>query len=140
MTGHAARAAPAPAARMPRAGAPHEIALKRAREAPSPQDGMRVLVDRLWPRGLARDRVAADLWLKDAAPSEALRRWFAHDPRRWDAFERRYRAELAERGDVLALLEGLRERERLTLVYDARDGAHNNAVVLRAVMEERTHG
>ncbi len=138
MSGHLARTAPA--THIHHAGAPHEIALKRAREAPAPHDGMRVLIDRLWPRGLTKDRVAADLWLKDAAPSDALRRWFAHDPRRWDAFARKYRAELAERDDLLALLDGLRERERLTLVYDARDSAHNNAVVLREILEERSHG
>ena len=138
MSGHLARTAPA--THIHHAGAPREIALKRAREAPAPHDGMRVLIDRLWPRGLTKDRVAADLWLKDAAPSETLRRWFAHDPRRWDAFARKYRAELAERDDLLALLDGLRERERLTLVYDARDSAHNNAVVLRDVLEERSHG
>ena len=138
MSGHLARTAPA--THIHHAGAPREIALKRAREAAAPHDGMRVLIDRLWPRGLTKDRVAADLWLKDAAPSDALRRWFAHDPRRWDAFARKYRAELAERDDLLALLDGLRERERLTLVYDARDSAHNNAVVLRDVLEERSHG
>ena len=138
MSGHLARTAPA--THIHRAGAPREIGLKRAREAATPHDGMRVLIDRLWPRGLTKDRVAADLWLKDAAPSDALRRWFAHDPRRWDAFARKYRAELAERDDLLALLDGLRERERLTLVYDARDSAHNNAVVLRDVLEERSHG
>ncbi len=116
---------------------PDDIAIKRAREPAADDDGTRVLIDRLWPRGLSRDRVAADLWLKDAAPSDALRRWFGHDAARWPAFVRKYREELAGREDVLAVLDGLRERQRLTLVYDAKDGAHNNAVVLREVLAER---
>ena len=113
------------------------IALKSARDDAGPDDGMRVLVDRLWPRGLTREQVAADLWLKEAAPSEALRRWFGHDPERWESFERKYRLELEERADLLRLLDELRQRDRLTLVYSAADAVHNNAVVLRKVLTER---
>lgn len=114
------------------------VKLKRAYEQPAPSDGVRVLVDRLWPRGLDKRQVAAGIWLKDAAPSDALRRWFGHDPNRWDAFRAKYRAELARRGDLLAQLDQLRRRGPLTLVYSARDEAHNQAVVLREVLEERS--
>jgi uncharacterized protein YeaO (DUF488 family) len=114
-----------------------EVKLKRAYERATGDDGMRVLVDRLWPRGLDKRQVAAALWLKDAAPSERLRRWYGHDPRRWERFRAEYRAELAQRADILALLADLRRRGTLTLVYGARDEAHNQAVVLREVLEER---
>lgn len=121
---------------MPRTRAP--VKVKRAYEPPASTDGVRVLVDRLWPRGLDKRRVAAAVWLKDAAPSDALRRWFGHDPDRWDAFRTKYRAELARREDVLAQLDALRRRGPLTLVYSARDEAHNQAVVLREVLEARS--
>ena len=106
------------------------IRLKRAYEPPGREDGVRILVDRLWPRGVAK----ADAALKDIAPSAALRQWFAHDPARWDEFRQRYAEELRGHAD---LLEPLRERARkgpLTLVYSARDEAHNDAVVLREVL------
>ena len=125
------------ARRMSPRGARRAIALKRAREASSGSDGVRVLVDRLWPRGLTKEQVAADLWLKDIAPSNALRRWYGHDPLRWAAFARKYRAELARHADLLNLLDELRRRDRVTLVYDASDTSYNNAVVLRDVLIER---
>jgi uncharacterized protein YeaO (DUF488 family) len=111
------------------------IKLKRVYDQPSPEDGLRVLVDRLWPRGLSRPAAAADLWLKDAAPSVALRRWFGHDPRRWGAFRRKYRAELARQPDILHLLDDLRRRSPVTLLFGAHDQARNNAVVLREVLD-----
>jgi uncharacterized protein YeaO (DUF488 family) len=114
------------------------VSLKRAYERPSPGDGMRVLVDRLWPRGLSKEQLAVDFWLKDAAPSDALRRWYGHEPRRWEPFAAKYRAELAQRTDLLRLLDELRRRGRVTLLYGARDAARNNAVVLREVLEERS--
>lgn len=111
------------------------IRLKRAYDAPSPEDGLRVLVDRLWPRGLKRDTAKIDLWLKDAAPSAELRRWFAHDPQRWGEFRDRYRAELATNSPSLTALRELIEPGRpLTLLFAAKDAAHNNAVVLREVL------
>ena len=113
------------------------VSLKRAYEHPSPDDGMRVLVDRLWPRSLSKEQLAVDFWLKDAAPSDELRRWYGHDPRRWESFAKKYRTELAQRTDLLRLLDELRRRGRVTLLYGARDIARNNAVVLRAVLEER---
>ena len=94
-----------------------------------------MLVDRLWPRGLTRTELGADVWLKDVAPSPALRRWFGHDARRWNGFRRRYRAELARRPEALRLLRDLRRRGPLTLLYAARDEVHNNAVVLRDTLE-----
>lgn len=112
------------------------IKLKRIYDKPGPDDGLRVLVDRLWPRGLSRRSACADLWLRDAAPSAALRRWFGHDPRRWKAFRRKYRAELAARPGVLQLLEDLRRRSPVTLLFGARDTAHNNAVALRELLDK----
>lgn len=117
-------------------GARCAVELKRAYEPPSPDDGMRVLVDRLWPRGLSKERLAVDLWLKEVAPSDGLRRWYGHEPRRWKSFAAKYRAELAHRTDLLHLLDELRRRGRVTLLYGARDTAGNNAVVLREVLEE----
>ena len=111
--------------------------MKRAYERSSPDDGMRVLVDRLWPRGLSKEQLAVDFWLKDAAPSGELRRWYGHHPRRWESFAAKYRAELAQRSDLLRLLDELRRRGRITLLYGARDTSRNNAVVLREVLEER---
>lgn len=113
------------------------VGLKRAYERPAPDDGMRVLVDRLWPRGLTKEQLAVDFWLKDAAPSDALRRWYGHAPGRWESFAAKYRAELAQRIDLLRLLDELRRRGRVTLLYSARDTSRNNAVVLREVLEER---
>jgi len=110
------------------------IRLKRAYASAGPEDGARILVDRLWPRGLAKADAALDGWMKDIAPSTALRQWFAHDPARWDAFRERYAEELRAHAD---LLEQLRARARhgpVTLVYSARDEAHNDAVVLREIL------
>ena len=114
------------------------ISLKRVYETPSASDGTRVLVDRLWPRGLGRQDVAADLWLKDAAPSPGLRRWFGHDPARWREFSRRYRRELERQPEVLELLDDLRRRAHVTLIFGARDQEHSHAVVLRDVLDRPT--
>lgn len=128
---------PAAARRRMVSGSRGDIAVKRAREPVGNDDGIRVLVDRLWPRGLTREEVTVDLWLKDAAPSAALRRWYGHDPSRWASFARKYRAELAERVDLLRLLDGLCRRGRVTLVFDASSALRNNAVVLHDVLAER---
>lgn len=112
------------------------VKLKRVYEQPSAADGMRVLVDRLWPRGLSKHDVSADLWLRDAAPSNELRRWFGHDPKRWLRFSRKYRAELARQPEILDLLDDLRRRAPVTLIFGARDEAHNQAVVLREMLEK----
>jgi len=110
------------------------ISLKRAYDPPSPADGPRVLVDRLWPRGVSRARLRIDAWLRDVAPSDELCAWFGHDPARWEAFRRRYRAELTQRGVLLRELGAYARRGRLTLVYGARDPDHNQAVVIREVL------
>lgn len=112
------------------------IKLKRVYEAPGADDGLRVLVDALWPRGLNRRAVAADLWLKEAAPSAALRRWYGHEPRRWRGFSARYRAELARQPELLRLLKDLQRRSPVTLLFAARDTERNNAVVLRGMLEK----
>ncbi|OUI92636.1 uroporphyrin-III methyltransferase [Acetobacter indonesiensis] len=95
-----------------------------------PDDGARVLVDRLWPRGISKDRAALTLWLKDVAPSTALRHWFGHDPARWDEFQKRYRAELDANPDAVQQLLAFARKGKLTLLYGARDTEHNEAVVL----------
>jgi uncharacterized protein YeaO (DUF488 family) len=112
-----------------------QVRLKRVYDPPSSDDGVRVLVDRLWPRGLKRDAVQIDHWLKDLAPSTELRHWFGHDPDRWSEFQRRYRAELAKSSEDLApLRELLRGTGKLTLLFAAKDAAHNNAVALKAFL------
>ena len=134
------RAGPGAAKRSTAHGALHSVVVKRARETASIDDGMRVLVDRLWPRGLTKERVAADLWLREIAPSDALRRWFDHKPSRWTVFSEKYRAELEQRPDLLRLLDDLRRSTRLTLLYGARDAMHNQALVLQQVLTERHFG
>jgi uncharacterized protein YeaO (DUF488 family) len=113
------------------------IKLKRVYESPLPGDGLRVLVDRLWPRGLTKKRAAVDLWAKDVAPSTELRKWFGHDPAKWKEFQVRYRKELRQKKDALKLLKQKSEDRTVTLVYGARDEQHNEAVVLRKLVEGR---
>ena len=110
------------------------VRLKRAYESPEQKDGTRILVDRLWPRGVSKLEAGLDEWIKDIAPSAELRKWFGHDPGRWGEFRRRYRAELARQPETL---KDLRRRARegpITLVYSARDEVHNDAIVLRNVI------
>ena len=111
--------------------------LKRVYEEPSRKDGLRVLVDRLWPRGLTKERAAVNLWLKDVAPSTELRKWFGHDPAKWQQFQARYRKELREKKDALELLRQKSEEQAVTLLYGARDEEHNEARVLKSVLEGR---
>ena len=113
------------------------IQLKRVYEKPSRKDGVRILVDRLWPRGLTKERAAISLWLKDVAPSSELRKWFGHDPAKWKEFQVRYRKELRQKKDALKLLKQKSEDRTVTLVYGARDEQHNEAVVLRKLVEGR---
>lgn len=112
-----------------------KLHLKRVYEPPAKEDGLRVLVDRLWPRGLKKDEAVIDLWLKDIAPSPELRRWFGHVPGKWQEFRRRYRAELSGRADEIETLRRA-GRARVTLLYGARDREHNQAVVLKEFLEE----
>jgi uncharacterized protein YeaO (DUF488 family) len=113
------------------------VRLKRVYDPPSSDDGLRVLVDRLWPRGLKRDAAKIDLWLKAVAPSDELRRWFGHDPSRWAEFRKRYRAEIATNSESIATLRGLTkgEKKTLTLLFAAKDMDHNNAVVLKDFLD-----
>ena len=111
-----------------------KLHLKRVYEAPSADDGCRVLVDRLWPRGLAKEAARVDLWLKEIAPSDALRKWFAHDPEKWDDFQQRYYAELQENDAALEALHAQMKQGRVTLLYAAKDDTHNNAVALRTYL------
>jgi uncharacterized protein YeaO (DUF488 family) len=112
------------------------VALKRAYEEADANDGTRVLVDRLWPRGLSKERARVDAWLKEVAPSDELRRWFGHDPDKFAEFRKRYEAELASESgkEAMTRLRELVKRGHVTLLYAARDMEHNNAVVLRDVL------
>lgn len=110
------------------------IRIKRVYDPTEEKDGARVLVDRLWPRGLRKEDVAMTLWLKEIAPSSELRTWFRHDPARWTEFGRRYRAELARNEDAVAQLAALSSCGPLTLLYAAHDVAHNHAIVLAAYL------
>ncbi len=114
-----------------------EIRVKRVYEAPDPADGRRILVDRIWPRGLSKQKAAIDHWAKEAAPSTALRRWFDHDPARWDEFRRRYFAELDASPEAVAALREMIGDGPATLVYAARREPENNAVALREYLERR---
>ena len=110
------------------------VRLKRAYEAPTKDDGLRILVDRLWPRGVSKEDAAIDRWIKDVAPSTELRKWFGHDPERWNEFRKRYVAEIRDQPDEFAELRRLARQGPITLVYAARDEAHNDAVVLRQAL------
>ena len=110
------------------------VKLKRAYDGRSPEDGTRILVDRLWPRGVQKKDAAIDLWMKELSPSTELRKWFGHDPARWQEFRLRFARELRRHPDELRQLRGLARNGPVTLVYSARDEIHNDAVVLRAVL------
>jgi uncharacterized protein YeaO (DUF488 family) len=110
------------------------LQIKRAYELPAPEDGYRVLIDRLWPRGVSRDHARLDAWARELAPSSELRRWFGHDPARYEEFRRRYREELLPREETLRELRVRARNEMLTLVYGARDTEHNDATVLAELL------
>lgn len=111
--------------------------LKRVYERPEPSDGKRILVDRLWPRGLTKRAAAVDEWMKDIAPSTALRQWFGHSPAKWPEFTRRYRLELRAHKPLVDALAKRASRQRVTIVYSARDEVHNDARVLASVVRRR---
>lgn len=115
------------------------IRLKRAYEKKDEDDGARILVDRLWPRGLSREAAGISLWAKELAPSEELRRWFGHKAERWREFRARYRAELAspDKSKLLEKIANMAAGQRVTLLYAAKDQDHNNAVVLKEFIEEK---
>ena len=111
------------------------VQLKRVYGKPSRKDGLQILVDRLWPRGLTKERAAVKLWLKDVAPSTELRKWFGHDAAKWKQFQVRYRKELGEKKATLDLLKQKAKEHTVTLVYGARNEQHNEAVVLKRILE-----
>lgn len=110
------------------------IKLKRAYDPPNPDDGIRILVDRLWPRGVKKVNAAINHWMKEIAPSTELRHWFGHDPARWDEFQRRYERELKQHKQSVDQLRSLAKRGVITLIYATRDQDHNEAVVLRDIL------
>ncbi len=112
------------------------IKLKRVYEGKEEQDGLRILVERLWPRGITKEKAAVDLWLKELAPSTELRKWFSHDPEKWREFRRRYAAELEERKEALALVRGKSKKGTVTFLYSSHDQEHNNAVALKELLEK----
>ena len=114
------------------------IKIKRVYEKPEKDDGRRVLVVRLWPRGMKKEAAHVDVWLKEIAPSDALRKWFGHKPERWSEFQKRYRGELAKKQGVLAELKRFEnERGTVTLLYGAKDEEHNQAVALTEFLKRR---
>jgi len=110
------------------------VNLKRAYEPPAADDGTRILIDRLWPRGISKERAAIDQWMKDISPSAELRKWFGHDPARWNEFRRRYAQEVHKNRDLLDQLRSLARQRRITLVYSAHDEKYNDAVELRELI------
>lgn len=112
------------------------IQLKRIYEPYSKSDGYRILVDRLWSRGLTKEKAKVDLWLKDIAPSTELRKWFGHDPAKWNEFKKRYYIELEKNSEVVSKLVELLYKGKVTLVYGAKDEEHNDAVVLKEYLEK----
>lgn len=113
------------------------ILLKRVYEVPAKSDGKRVLVDRLWPRGLTKAKAKIDLWLKEVAPSTGLRQWFEHDPSKWDEFKKRYHSDLMG-NPAVAELKALARQGEITLVYAAKDQLHNQAVALKEFLDHGT--
>src|SRR6476619_1636171 len=113
------------------------VNIKRVYEEPKKSDGKRILVDRLWPRGLRKAEVKVDLWLKEIAPSTALRKWFSHEPFKWEEFKKRYSVELEKNNEQISLLEREVSEGKVTLVYGAKDQEHNGAVVLREFLEHK---
>lgn len=110
--------------------------LKRIYEPVSKDDGYRVLVDRLWPRGLSKEKAKVDVWLKDIAPSDSLRKWFGHEPSKWEEFEKRYKKELGEKKELLSELKDFEKKHtKVTLLYGAKDTVHNQAVVLAGLLK-----
>ena len=117
----------------------NRLSIKRVYLPPDDGDGQRILVDGLWPRGISKRDAAVDVWLKEIAPSAKLRRWFGHDPAKWDEFRKRYRAELTDNEHAVAQLRELANEGRTTLVYGAHDEIHNQARVLLELMQETSH-
>jgi uncharacterized protein YeaO (DUF488 family) len=114
-----------------------KVQIKRVYDEPRAADGTRILIDRLWPRGVSKAKAKVDLWLKDIAPSTPLRQWFGHDPGKWEEFKKRYKAELDHSSEAVAQLREYMAKGTVTLVYGAKDQEHNDAVVLQEYVEKR---
>jgi uncharacterized protein YeaO (DUF488 family) len=114
------------------------IKTKRIYESPAGEDGFRILVDKLWPRGVQKEKAKIDLWLKESAPSDELRKWFAHDPQKWEEFKKKYEKELATKEEVLNEIRRIeKKKEAVTFLYSAKDTKHNNAVALKTILEKK---
>lgn len=113
------------------------IQIKRIYDKPDKNDGRRILVDRLWPRGIKKENARIDLWLKDIAPSDELRKWFSHDPVKWPEFRTRYKEELKNKPELLKQLREESKKEDITLLFSAKDTEHNNAAVLKEVLSRK---
>jgi uncharacterized protein YeaO (DUF488 family) len=115
------------------------IKIKRVYDPPEASDGARILIDRLWPRGIAKDRARIDEWLKEIAPSEQLRQWFGHQPERWEAFQKRYHEELTstEKPELIQRIKSLAKKDTVTLLFTAKDAEHNNAVALASFLKRK---
>ena len=114
------------------------IKIKRAYDKPSKEDGYRILVDGLWPRGISKDDAKIDLWLKEISPSSELREWFSHDPKKWEGFKSKYRDELKEKAEFVKEIKRIeKEKKTITLLYSTKDEQHNNVVVLSEILKNR---
>lgn len=113
------------------------IQIKRVYEPSQGSDGKRILIDRLWPRGLTKEKANVNLWLKDIAPTTELRKWFGHDPAKWNAFKKRYHEELKKNNEAVSKLVEMLNKGKVTLVYGAKDEEHNDAVVLKEYLEKK---
>lgn len=113
------------------------FAIKRIYDAPEKDDGFRILVDRLWPRGVSKEKAKLDLWIKDIAPTDELRKWFGHDPEKWDGFKNKYLYELKDKKELIKQMKIIeKHNDKVTLLYSAKDEQHNNAQVLLEVLEK----
>ena len=113
------------------------VHIKRAYEPPAKKDGTRILVDRLWPRGLSKEKAGIDIWLKEIGPSTELRKWFGHDPEKWTEFRTKYRAQLKDKKEMIEEIKKASRRGPVTLIYAAREEEHNHAVVLQEYLKRR---
>jgi uncharacterized protein YeaO (DUF488 family) len=114
------------------------IKTKRIYEPPAEEDGFRILVDKLWPRGIKKEEAKIDLWLKEIAPSDELRKWFSHDPQKWEEFKKKYEEQSATKQELLHKIKRIeKEKGNITLLYSARDTEHNNAVALLAILKKK---
>ena len=112
------------------------IQLKRVYDPPAPEDGKRILVDRLWPRGIKKESLKMDEWLKEIAPSDQLRKWFSHDPGKYDEFKKRYTKELEDKSEILKRIKSEAKRGKVTILFSAKDTEHNNATVLKELLSQ----